>query len=114
MDNEIAALKNSLFDHRAYLSGEEDLETPEGIIKAARHVLDRIADDKPDLGDGPCAIDLPNSDPDCPMITYDYYDSSAEALKDAKEKFGADDQGRICIISVIPVLDTDILDRFGR
>ena len=108
MDNEIAALKNSLFDHRAYLSGEEDLETPKGILRAARHVLDRIADDKPDVGDGRCAIDLP--DFRChtdPWINDGYYDSYPDALKDAKEKFGADDQGRISIISILPQEDQD-------
>lgn len=54
------------------------------------------------------AIDIPNSNiipdvtPESPWINMGYFDSWQEALKYAKEYFGADDEGRICIISKMP------------
>lgn len=49
-------------------------------------------------------IDLPNpEDPEAPMVTYDRYRTGREALEAAKKYFGADDQGRISIISELPV-----------
>jgi hypothetical protein len=46
------------------------------------------------------AIDVPNGhDPESNMITYDYYDTKEEAIKYAKHLFGADDEGRVLIVT---------------
>ena len=46
------------------------------------------------------SIDVPNGyDPESNMITYDVYDTKEEAIKYAKHLFGADDEGRVLIVT---------------
>lgn len=45
------------------------------------------------------AIDIPDwFDPWSPWRNFDYYETREEALRAAKEVFGADEEGRICIV----------------
>jgi hypothetical protein len=48
-------------------------------------------------------VDLPSIDgignPDCPMIAVDNFPTREEAIAFAREHFGADDEGRICLVS---------------
>jgi len=54
------------------------------------------------------AIDIPNPYyPDDAWANYDYYDTREEAVKEAKKMFGADDEGKISIISEFEDEDLD-------
>ena len=58
------------------------------------------------MPDGEHAIDLPNPlDPEAPWVTYGTYSSWAGALRVARHMFGADDLGRISLITTLPVDD---------
>jgi hypothetical protein len=54
------------------------------------------------------AIELPNpADPEAERVSYDTYAGRAEALAAAAHRFGADEQGRISIVSEAPQGDGD-------
>ena len=54
------------------------------------------------------AIDVPNGyDPESNMITYDIYDTKEEAIKYAKHLFGADDEGRVLIVTEFEGLEDE-------
>lgn len=54
------------------------------------------------------AIDLPNPfDPEGVWMPHDYFESREEAIAAAKALFGADDEGRINIISEFDREDVD-------
>jgi hypothetical protein len=54
------------------------------------------------------AIYIPNySDPEASWETYDYYESYEAAIKAAKHHFGADDEGRINIVSELSEDEND-------
>ena len=49
------------------------------------------------------AIDLPNTDTwGDAWINFNYYDTKEKALDAARYRFGADKEGRICIVSELP------------
>lgn len=49
------------------------------------------------------AIDIPNSfDPEDSWRNYGYYETREEAIRDAQHHFGADEEGRIQIVSELP------------
>lgn len=49
------------------------------------------------------AVDLPNPyETDSPWIAVDYFDTNEEALKFVQDTYGADEKGRICLVSKLP------------
>lgn len=49
------------------------------------------------------AVDLPNPyETDSPWIAVDYFDTNKEALKFVQDTYGADEKGRICLVSKLP------------
>ena len=49
------------------------------------------------------AVDIPNSnDPENSWVNLDYFSSKKEALAYVQKTFGADSQGRICLVTHVP------------
>ena len=54
------------------------------------------------------AIDVPNGyDPEAAWINYDYFDTREEAIKFARQHFGADENGCICLLNEIEEIEDE-------
>ncbi len=47
------------------------------------------------------AVDIPDINDFGDMVNIDYFETKEEAIAFCKEKFGADDEGKICLLSQI-------------
>jgi hypothetical protein len=53
-------------------------------------------------------VDIPNSyNPDSGWVNMGYFDSRENAIEYCKKTFGADDKGRICLVSEVDTGEED-------